>query len=372
MPCHHVGEQIGFGQTRSGVGLRNQSIAAQLLGNGTGDRAHALYPLALRAQLVVVNHFVQTRHAGFEGFLAVLVEEKLGIGQARSHHALIAANHQARVGRLDVAHHEKLVGQLARGIEQGKVFLVGLHREDEAFLRHIEKLFFEFADQDIRALDQRGDFVQQGVVIDRLAAPAHFGGSSSELALDLSTALGKAGDHRTVFEQGLRVAVGVLEDHRGHRRFEAMALCAVARLQTECRDRHHRAAVQGHQPVRRAHKLHTAPAGHVAAVLQLVGHDFGDGQFGQGFAQGFLQAVAQRDARRGAVIKQGFGLAVQGTTQAAHRAGVSAQGLQPLEQGRGGLTGSVQPDAHRHEFLRHRFVRCQREHGADMRGQTAR
>jgi hypothetical protein len=63
-----------------------------------GDGADALRTLALGAQLVVVNHLGQTENARFQRALAILVEEELGIGQARPHDALVAADH-ARSGR---------------------------------------------------------------------------------------------------------------------------------------------------------------------------------------------------------------------------------------------------------------------------------
>jgi len=37
----------------------------------------------------------QTIDAGRQGLFAVLVEEELGVGQAGTHHALVAANHHA-------------------------------------------------------------------------------------------------------------------------------------------------------------------------------------------------------------------------------------------------------------------------------------
>ena len=72
----------------------------------------------------------------------------------------------------DVADHQELVGQLALRVEQREVLLVGLHREDQAFLRHFEELLLELADQHIGALDQRGDFVEQRFVLDRRGAAA--------------------------------------------------------------------------------------------------------------------------------------------------------------------------------------------------------
>jgi hypothetical protein len=62
------------------------------------------------------------------------------------------------------------VGQLARRVEQRKVFLVGLHREDEALLRHGEKGRIELAQQHVRALDQGSNFVEQRGIVDGVQA----------------------------------------------------------------------------------------------------------------------------------------------------------------------------------------------------------
>ena len=101
----HVGHQIGLGELGRLVNLRRQRSAAELLADGLGNRAHACHALALRTELVVINHFVQAGHARGQRLFAVLVEEKFSVGQARAHHALIAANHRTGVCRVDVADH---------------------------------------------------------------------------------------------------------------------------------------------------------------------------------------------------------------------------------------------------------------------------
>ena len=166
--AHHVGQQVGLGQLGGLIGRLGQHVAAQLLADGLGDGAHALDALALRAQLVVIDHFGQLRHAAFQRLPAVLVEEELGVGQARAHHALVAADHGARVGRRDVADDEELVRQLALRVQQRKVLLVRLHGQDQAFLRHVEEFLLEAAHQHVGALDQRRHFVQQCFIFDSL------------------------------------------------------------------------------------------------------------------------------------------------------------------------------------------------------------
>ena len=157
---HHVGHQVGLGQLRGLVGLRHQRGVAQLCGDGLGNGAHTLHTFTLGAQLVVVDHLAQAFHARGKRLFAVLVKEEFGVGQARAHHTFIAADDGAGVVRADVADDQELVGQLARSVQQREVLLVGLHREDQAFLRHAEEFFLEFAHQHIGPLDQGRHFVE--------------------------------------------------------------------------------------------------------------------------------------------------------------------------------------------------------------------
>ena len=124
--AHHVGQQVGLGQARGllhlavqhveavlgfhGVGQRGQ---AKLADDGMSDGAHALGTFALAAQLAVVDHLGELRHAAFQRALLVLFEEDLRVGQARAHHAFVALDHPRRVGRADVADDEKAVRQPA-------------------------------------------------------------------------------------------------------------------------------------------------------------------------------------------------------------------------------------------------------------------
>ena len=151
-----------------------QQGVLQLRADGCGDDPHALGAFALRAQLVVIDHLGQLRHTVGQRLLAVLVEEEFGVGQARAHHALVALDDGAGIVRGDVADDQELVRELALGIEQGKVFLVGLHGEDEAFLRHGQKFFFKLADEHVGALNQGGDFVQQRFIFDSYHPATHF------------------------------------------------------------------------------------------------------------------------------------------------------------------------------------------------------
>ena len=112
----HVGQQVGLGQHGSLFGVLHQLPAAELFGDGAGDGGNALHALALGAQLVVIDNLGQADDAAFQRLLAILVEEELGIGQARAHDALVAADDGGSVIRADVADHQEFVGQLAGGV----------------------------------------------------------------------------------------------------------------------------------------------------------------------------------------------------------------------------------------------------------------
>ncbi len=369
--AHHVGDEVGLGELRGLVGMAGQLHVADLLGDGPGNGAHALHALALGAQLVVIDHPGQRGHAGFERLLAVLIEEELGIGQARAHHALVAAHHGARVVGADVADHQEAVRETAFGIEQREVLLVGLHREDEAFLRHVEELLLELAHQHIGPFDQRRDLVEQRIVFDGPHAAAHALGSRLQLAGDLGAAIGECGDDCALLGQLLRVGVGAADDHRVHGRLEAVAVGGIAGREAQHRDgQQHLGAVQRHEAVRGAHETHAGPARLFAARGELVAHHLGDGQFRHGFLQGLLQPFGQGRAAHGAVQEQGLGLAVGRTAQAGHGRRVGAQGSELLEQRGRGIAGCVQAHRDGHELLRDGLVGCLRCDFGDVGGQA--
>jgi hypothetical protein len=209
------------------------SVAAQLPSDGPRDGAHALHPLALRAQLVVIDHLGQSRHAAVQRFLAVLVEEELGVGQARAHHALVATDDGAGIGGLMLLTTRNLFVSLPAASSSGKyfwlAFIVRIRHSCGTARNWVSKL----AHQHVGALDQRRHLVQQRVVFDGRAAAAHPGRCRGQLAHDLGAALGEAGDHRAVTAQRVGIAVGVGNHHRGQCRFKAVALCGAAGLQAQ-------------------------------------------------------------------------------------------------------------------------------------------
>ena len=377
--AHHVGQQVGLGQLGGQIGALHQRLAAgqrvgggDLPGDGARDGAHALHALALRAQLVVVHDLGQALHTAFQRLLAVLVEEELGVGQARAHHALVAADHRAGVGRRDVAHHQEAVGQPALRVQQREVLLVGLHGQDQAFLRHAQELLVEAADQHVGALDQGCDLVQKRFVFDSTQAFTRIGRGLVELGGDVGAALLEAGDHGAMQPELGGVAVGRGQLDRVHGRLEAVAVRGTAGREAQRRHRHDLLAVQRHQAVRRAHELHAVPARQRGAGAELVGHDLGDGQLGDGGFQRRLQAVGQRRAGLHAVEEQCLALAIGGAHELRYHGRIGAQRLQFLEQRRCGLALRVQRHLHRHQLGAHRLVGRLGSHVGDVRRQPAR
>ena len=83
--------------------------------------------------------------------------------------------------------------------------------------------------------------------------------------------------------------------------------------------RHNLRAMQCYQTMCRPHKVDTGPAWQFAVCFQLVGHDFGNGQLGQGLVQSLLQALQQGGAGGHAVIKQSFCFAIGRALERRHK-----------------------------------------------------
>ena len=186
----------------------------------------------------MIDHLGQLWNARFQGFLAVLIKEKLRISQARANHALITLNNRTRIGGRNIADDQEFIGQFARRIQQREILLIRLHRENQALLRHIEELFFKFADQHIRALDQSRDFIEQCVVINGLATTTNLHCCCSQLLGNFSFTCSKTGNHRAVFFQHRRIAVRIRNHHWRFCRFKAVALRRIACGQAQRRHWH--------------------------------------------------------------------------------------------------------------------------------------
>ena len=157
----HVGDEIGLGEPRGAVGERG--VGADRRGDPPRERADALHPLALRAELVVVDDGVEAGQPRLELRLAVLVVEEPRVGEPGAQHALVAADDRGGILGGEVRHDEEAGLEPSRRVDQREVLLVLLHRQDQALLRHGEERAVERAGVDDRPLDQRGHLVQQRV-----------------------------------------------------------------------------------------------------------------------------------------------------------------------------------------------------------------
>ena len=102
--------------------------------------------------------------------------------------------------------------------------MVGLHREDEAFLWHLQVSILEAAGEHIGALDQGGHFVQQGVVVDRVHVMASVGCRSFQLAGNFGPTCLEARNHRPFFFKLRHIGVSVVQHHGIDLRFKTMPL----------------------------------------------------------------------------------------------------------------------------------------------------
>ena len=206
-----------------------------------------------------------------------MVKEKLGICQTRAHHALVALDHRACIRWADIAHHEELVSQFAARVQEREVFLIGLHGQNQTLLRHSQKLCLKAAHQYIGALYQSSHFVKQGLVFNGDHTAPYFGGCRRQLLRNVGFAFFKAGNHRTLLAQCVGIGIRMRYHHGRHLGLKPMPLRAVARLEPQRLNGHDISAMQSQQTMRRPHKAHTAPAGQLAALFQLVAHHLGYG-----------------------------------------------------------------------------------------------
>ena len=361
--AHHVGQQIGLGQQRAARGVRH--IRAELLSQLAGDGLQARHTLKLRADLVVIDHAREQRHAVGQRLFLVLLEEEAGVGQARADHALIALNDGLGCIRGDVRDDQEAVAQMALRVGQRKVLLIGLHGQDQTLLRHGEERFLEMAGVDHGPFDQRVHLIEQRFGHnDRIGA-----GGLEQFGADGLLALAIAGDDLALRLQRARIRRGVLDDDFASRQ-ETVAQRHVARLQAERADGDDLAVEQRNQLVGGAHELD------VLAIRALIRHHLRDRKVGDGLRQCSLQAVSQQGAACGVAIKQRFGLAVGRAFQRFGGDGLHAHGLgqcgQLLDQRRCGLALGIEGDGHGQHLLAQLAIGRSAAHAGDRCGQAAR
>ncbi|MNS88943.1 hypothetical protein D3C72_1229370 [compost metagenome] len=256
----HVGQQIGLGQ--QGTAFGQGDVILQLGGDGAGQRLDALCACRLRTQLVVVDDVGQQRQARCQRLLLVLLEEELGVGQARTHDALVAADDVLGRVRLDVRDDQEARAQLAFAVGQREILLVRLHGEDQAFLRHGQEFFLEVAFIHDRPFDQGRHFIEQRFGHQDLVGT----GLVQQLGADALLAFFVAGDDAGVEDQRWRVVFRVRDGDRFAVGQEAVAQGAAAGREAQQGQGQDIDAVQGDQAVGRAHELHGG------AVRALIAH----------------------------------------------------------------------------------------------------
>jgi len=141
----------------------------------------------------------------------------------------VAADDVDRVSDLHVGDDQELVEQPALAIEQREVFLVLLHGQNQAFLRHLEVFGFELADINLRPFDQRRHLIKQAV--GRMDAGIKLAGSGVEQRGDLCPPFGEVDDDLARSQSG-DILVRMIDGDFAARQ-EAMALRRPAAVQPE-------------------------------------------------------------------------------------------------------------------------------------------
>ena len=183
--------------------------------------------------------------------LAVGIVEERRIRQAWANDLFIAGDHLIRVLALDVRDSDEQRLQLALIIQQVEVFLIGLHRGNQALGRYFQEALVEAAGERHGPLHQTAHLYQQ-VLVDDGVGFLDFG-LGEHLLTNTLAALLTVGQHVGVF-QCCQVIVGVLELD-GIRCVEAVAVGGAAGLKAKGFGGNHLVAIQRHQPVNRAGEL---------------------------------------------------------------------------------------------------------------------
>ena len=355
---NHVGHQIGLGQTRRA--RRQRCVGAEADGNFLCQLLKPFDALQHRTDLVVIDNATKLLDTRSECRLAVLIEEETRIGQPRPHDARVTGNDVDRIVHLHVRNDEEFVEQLARRIEQREIFLVLLHGQDQAFLRHFEIFSLELANIDHRPFNQRSDFVEQAIGrIDRGVQFLCFG---IELQANGFAALRKAGNGLTLRPERFDVAFGVGDrDLTG--RHEAVAARDITAGQPEQFARHQTITVQHDEPMYRTNEL----------VIGITpAHQFGDRQLFQCVGDDAGEHLVKLGALDRSLIEKRLGLAIHAFFKAGDLGDGNALGFEFLEQSWCRLTFGIERDGDRHDLFKSRGIRRHGEHARHLDGQSAR
>ena len=256
--------EISFGQMRSALGIRC-GMGADMRGarDGESEILHALGLLKHGAELLLEVHLGKALAEVLERHLEILIIEELGVIQTGADDALVAVDDGGGVLGAAVADHDELAGQLALGVVDGEIALVGEHRLADDLVRDMQELLVERAHEDGRPLAEVHDLIEDllGRVDMRTCA----------LGLDLGDALG---DHLAAALLGkhpCRLKDLLVDGGLGDRVLtgcqHAVAARGVAGLDVGIAHGNDVAAQQGADPADRAHEglVRGAPA--LAAVV---------------------------------------------------------------------------------------------------------
>ncbi len=261
----HLGDQVTLGH--GGGAGHLVAVGTDLLGDAVGQGGHAYGLLLQGAQLFLEHHGGQPLTVLLQGLFAVLIPEKLGIGQARANHPLVTGAHLIRIPAFDIGQGDKVGQQFAVLVEAVEILLMPLHGGDERLSRNAQEALLEAAGEGHRPLHQGGHLIQQVGIDHRLAAEAL--GGLQHLGAHALTPRFKI-DHHPGGLQLVGITGGGV-DLDGLRGVKTMTAGAAAAFHIENLGLYHLIAEQQHQPVDRAHELtlQIAPA-HALRDGQLI------------------------------------------------------------------------------------------------------
>ena len=199
----------------------------------------------------------------FSWALEVLVEEELGVVEARAHDALVAGDDGVGNLRVGVGHDHELAGELALGVEDREITLIGEHGLADNLLRNAEELLVELADEHGRPLAEVDDLVEdaRGGVHVATGALGLDGGDA--LADNLLATVG--GENEGILED-LLIAGRVGDDVLTGRK-DTVAASGVAALHVSIGDRNDLLAKKRADPANRAHERLVLGAPALRAVV---------------------------------------------------------------------------------------------------------
>ena len=353
--AHHQSAKISLGKFRGAFGL--DGVSTDLFGHGVRNGLDAQHAFALAAELVVVHDVRKARNAAFERRLAVLLIEEFSISQTSAHHASVAGDDfLAAVGRMNVRNQTEAVHELALSVTHREVLLIGLHRQNQAFFRNSQELFFEFGNVNHRPFGKRIGLINQIFGRDERAA-GFFCGFVQQFDEHFA-ACGIVGHHVALFAHRLFVGVG-RSDVDFACAFKAVAHRGATGLKTKHFNVHDVFAIERHQMLDGTHELNRRHT-----VGELIVHHLRDRQSLDGVFKGLLQGVLDGHTGTNARIHQLFVLAVVDALK-FRDVRRDAQRRHLLCQSGRGLAFGVQPHAHRHETLFKFLIRALFEYFRD-------